>query len=215
MYFLANFSLTPGRGHSFSATPVRTVCDNTNTLALSSATISLRIPHLMDAKQRIGLAGSLVAQFKKVQEQAKATFDSWTKIPVHAEQLKELFAAAWPQPQMPPRLRMVTGAFGGDEAAKEIFKAGLDEKVLAGLTREDGIYQAAVSRTMLMREAGQERFESFDPPQYRGSLYAAYNAVTEVADWREGKGADRAVLFGDRAREKARAFTAALQIAQN
>jgi hypothetical protein len=34
--------------------------------------------------------------------------------------------------------------------------------------------------------------------------------VTEVADWREGRGADVSALMGSRAKEKSRAYAAAM-----
>ena len=57
-------------------------------------------------------------------------------------------------------------------------------------------------------------FEHFEPAHLRGTAWAAYNAVTEVADWREGRGADASALFGGRAKEKSRAYEAAMVLVQ-
>jgi hypothetical protein len=65
---------------------------------------------------------------------------------------------------------------------------------------------------LALREAAKERFEAFDPPRLRGTVWAAYNAVTEVADWREGRNADESALFGGRAKEKSRAYAAAMEL---
>lgn len=71
----------------------------------------------------------------------------------------------------------------------------------------------ACYRANRLRLAGVERFEAFDPDNLRGTVWAAYNAATEVSDWREGRGAEVASVWGGRAREKASAFTEALQVA--
>jgi hypothetical protein len=57
--------------------------------------------------------------------------------------------------------------------------------------------------------------EAFDPANLRGTVWAAYNAVTEVSDWREGRNADESALFGSRAQEKSRAFNAAYALVKS
>jgi len=65
-----------------------------------------------------------------------------------------------------------------------------------------------------LRATGVQQFEAFDPAHLRGSVWAAYNAVTEVSDWRESFGSDvgASVLFGNRAKEKQRAYAHALAL---
>jgi hypothetical protein len=44
-------------------------------------------------------------------------------------------------------------------------------------------------------------------------LVVEINKVAENSDWREGSNADESLLFGSRAKEKARAFDAAVALA--
>jgi hypothetical protein len=43
------------------------------------------------------------------------------------------------------------------------------------------------------------------------TVWAAYNGCVELSDWRNGRGAAASVLFGPRAEEKARAYSAAIE----
>lgn len=209
-YFLLNLSLTPGIGHRVLHTNVRVVCNNTNEAALASSQIQLRIPHGADAKQQIGLAGDLVQRFRNAQEETKRIFDVFASTPAPAETVNAIHAAAWPEPRLPAKLRMLKNVVG--QEGIEVFKRGLDPVLFTSLTTAQEAHDRALERCKEVREAGIERFESFEPQELRGTVWAAYNAVTEVADWRgdgNGKLAESS-LIGTRAAEKTRAFSAAM-----
>lgn len=206
-YFAANFSGTPGVGHKVFHSPVRVVCWNTNTMAEGSASINLGIPHSIDATQRIALAARLVAQFHEMKDAAKGIFEAFADRQVSAKDVDSIIYAAFQLPALPAKLRLLKTQLSETEAAA--FKRALTPDLLEGLAKEQERYDRQCEATLRLREVARERFEAFDPANLRGTAWAAYNAVTEVSDWREGRGADEGALFGSRAKEKGRAYEAA------
>lgn len=207
-YFAANFSLTPGKGHKIFHSPVRVVCWNTNTMAEGQATINLSIPHSKDAKQRMTLAAKLVTQFHEMKDKAKDIFTAFADRPVTQQDVDTIIYAAFQLPALPAKLRLLKQTLS--ETESQAFKAGLTPDLLIDLSKEQEKYDAGIDKVNELRAAARESFESFNPPKLRGTLWAAYNAVTEVADWREGRNADEGALVGARAKEKGRAYEAAM-----
>jgi len=212
-YFAANFSLTPGIGHKIFHSPVRVVCWNTNTLAESQATINLSIPHASDALQRIKLASRLVSQFHEMKEKTQVIFDSFASQFVTAIEARTIFEAAFPTPKLPSKLRLIKEQLNETEA--ETFKRALTPDLLIGLENAQDQHDRAIEHAEKLRVTAAERFEVFEPTKLRGTAWAAYNAVTEVSDWREGRGADQSAIFGSRAKEKSRAFVKTLELVKN
>jgi len=209
-YFAANFSLTPGRGHKVFHSPVRVVCWNTNTQAQGAATINLSIPHSADARKSIELASRLVTQFAEMKDQAKGIFEAFADKPVTAKDVDAILFAAFQLPTLPPKLRLIKQTLTDIEA--KAFTSALTPDLLMDLQKAQEGYDRQCETTMKLRETARERFEAFEPANLRGTAWAAYNAVTEVADWREGRAADQSALFGSRAAEKSRAYEAAMTL---
>lgn len=209
-YFAANFSCTPGVGHKVFHSPVRVVCWNTNTMADEQATINLSIPHSADALQRIQLASKLVSQFHEMKDKSKAIFEAFADQQVTSKDVDTIIYAAFQLPALPAKLRLIKQQLSDTEA--ETFKRALTPNLLIDLEKAQDTYDKQCEMTMRLREVARERFESFDPANLRGTVWAAYNAVTEVADWREGRNADEGALFGGRAKEKSRAYEAAMAL---
>lgn len=209
-YFAANFSGTPGVGHNVFHSPVRVVCWNTNTMAQQQASINLSIPHSADAKQRLALASKLVVQFHEMKDKAHAIFTAFADKPVTQKDVDTIIFAAFQLPALPAKLRLLKQSLSDTEA--EVFKKALTPAMLIDLHKEQERYDTACENVLRLREAAQESFETFNPPNLRGTVWAAYNAVTEVADWREGRNADVSALIGGRAKEKSRAYEAAMAL---
>jgi hypothetical protein len=209
-YFAANFSLTPGVGHKIFHSPVRVVCWNTNTMAQGQASINLSIPHSADAMQRIQLATRLVTQFHEMKDKAKEIFEAFADKQVTAKDVDSILFAAFQLPNLPPQLRLLKQSLSETEA--EVFKRALTPDLLIGLNKAQEQYDRQCDNVLELRKVALERFEAFNPPNLRGTVWAAYNAATEVSDWREGRGADQSALFGGRAAEKGRAYEAAMAL---
>jgi hypothetical protein len=211
-YFAATFSLTPGVGHKVFHSPVRVVCWNTLTMAEGQATINLSVPHASDSLQRIQLASRLVSQFKESQERTRAIFGAFADRRITGAEAEAIFAAAFPNPPVPAKVRLIKSQLNEVEA--EVFKRALTPDMLQGITTAQEQYDRACERAAALRNAAVEQFEKFEPTILAGTAWAAYNAATEISDWREGRGADESALFGSRAKEKARAFGAALELVE-
>lgn len=206
-YFAANFSLTPGKGHRIFHSPVRVECWNTNTLAEGQASINLPIAHTPDALQKIKLASDLVVQFQGMQDKTKEIFEAFADYHVTAKEAEAIFRAAFPEPKLPAKLRLLKETLTATES--ETFKAQLTPDLLIGIVNEEEAFDRKRLNVQALMDASLERYEVFEPAAMRGTAWAAYNAVTEVSDWREGRGADASLLIGGRAQEKARAYAAA------
>jgi hypothetical protein len=157
-----------------------------NTLAVAQSTINLSIPHAADQAQRIGLAGNLVARFSDVREQTQQIFDGLAAFKVAAEDIEKVFAAAYPEPAIPPRLRLLKNQLSEEQA--KTFRETLDGDMLNQLVRDEESWERGKGRVRELREAAWEQFDAFEPSDLRGTAWAAYNAVTETSDWRgDGK----------------------------
>jgi hypothetical protein len=211
-YFLLNLSLKPGKGHDGMHTPIRAICWNTNTYAIEKSNIRLSIPHGADAKQQIGIVGHLLERFRQAQQETQRIFDEMAKTPAPIEAVEGIIGAAYPDPAMPAKLRLIHNVVG-DEAA-EVFKGQLDPKALQSLVEAEERWQRRTESMAQRREAAHEQYEVFEPAELRGSIWAAYNAVTETSDWRKGRGSAVGSLYGNRAAEKSRAFVKALSIVE-
>lgn len=211
-YFIVNLSNQPGNSHKVMAAPVRVVCFNTNMAANDSASINLAIPHGANAAQRINLAAKLVARFKEATQNLHDNFTAMAATQATQEGLDRILAAAFPLPNLPPELRLVQKMLSDSEqgALKEI----LGER-FGAVVKAQADYDKGKERAVALRVAATQRFESFDPPQHKGTVWAAYNSVTEIADWREGRGAEVSSVWGSRAREKAAAFAEAMALVTN
>lgn len=209
-YFAANFSGTPGESHKVFHSPVRVVCWNTNTMAQGQATINLAVPHSADALQRIALAGKLASQFREMQGKAKGIFEAFADRQVTQKDVDAILYAAFQLPNLPASLKLLKQSLSETEA--EVFKKALTPTMLSDLQKEQEKYDRQCETVLALRASAQESFEKFNPPHLRGTAWAAFNAVTEVADWREGRNADQSAVLGSRALEKSRAFEAAMTL---
>lgn len=210
-YFAANFSLTPGVGHKIFHSPVRVVCWNTNTMAEGQATINLSIPHASDSVQRIELAANLVAKFKETKDKTVEIFNSFADLTITDKESKSIIEAAYPDPAIPAKIRLLKSHL--DETQSETFKRTMTADMLSSINKAEEKYANDLRIVAEIRDVAFERYEEFEPVNLRGTAWASYNAVTEVSDWRQGRSADTSALFGGRAKEKARAFTAAYKMA--
>lgn len=210
-YFIANLSQQPGVAHRVMAAPVRVVCFNTNQMALDQASISLSIPHSPKAADRIKLAGNLVAQFKEITAKSREIFEKFASVKITDKNLNLIIEAAFPNPSLPTELKLMQQAMSSGD--QDVVKKAFGDK-FAELVKVQEQHENRIARIGELRGAVRERYDVFDPPKLRGTVWAAYNAVTEVADWRgDGKRVGEATVWGSRAREKANAFAASMHAA--
>lgn len=209
--YIVNLSNTPGIAHRAFAAKTRVVCYNTNTEALRTASINLSIPHSDDQEARLAFTMDLVAKFRTMTATSKATFERFADVQITEENLHLLFEAAYPDPTMPADVRLYKGTESVLDANVIREAMGTNfEKML----KVEKNWQRGCERAKALRSCAVERFEAFDPSHLKGTVWAAYNAVTEVSDWREsyGKEIGASILFGNRAKEKEAAYTHSLEL---
>jgi len=194
-------------------TPVRVVCQNTLTLALSQGP-TIRVTHTRDVRKRLAEAERLLGIIRRGYERIGEWFGQMACVPMTAARLDRYLRQVFPPPcgQSDPR------------QSPTLFD-GLDPDAARRLDRAWARVEADRSWAAYFFEHGKGN----GADGVRGTLWAAYNAVAEMvdhgADRRRAGGrrtdgpadtalrqADRhlaSIWFGDGHYVKARAFAAA------
>lgn len=199
-----------GTRGKFVITPVRVVCQNTLTMGIKAAIVSAEITHGRNYKDELQAQSILFKRIQSAQTDVLKHFTALANARVTQDQANDIFAAAHPYPAKNSRV-LLHEEWGDDETEDEDVK-----NLLASAHKATETYAYSVSRANVMREACSQLFTKFNDefPAVAGTGWAAYNAVVEVADYRRANddaSADYHAMFGGRAKEKARAFAAALE----
>ncbi len=164
-------------------TPIRVVCQNTLTMALSEGR-TIRVAHTKDMADRLERARHMLGIIERRYEGIGATFQQMCKVQVDRERLSGYLTTVFPDPT--------------------------DQDDEAALRR--------VQHNRLLAEYFFDQGKGNNVVGVRGTLWAAYNGVTELVDHRQTKqSADRrldSVWFGDGYSTKARAFRFAKDLLQ-
>lgn len=172
-------------------TPIRVVCNNTLTVAMSNRYKdelkgkALRIKHTMNVSENLVIAKQLIDVTSQLFTDQLDAYRLFTKKDMTAEELHKYYLDVFKDPN------------------KEI----TDEDIDKDLTRRE----AAIINLF-------ENGSGTDIPGVSGTVWAAYNAVTEWVDHFRGyTGAEKrldAAWFGEGATLKRRAFAQALKVSQ-
>ncbi|MFT7489811.1 MAG: phage/plasmid-like protein (TIGR03299 family) [Candidatus Promineifilaceae bacterium] len=159
-------------------TPIRVVCNNTLTLALSQGP-TIRVTHSRDMHERLKQADRMLGIINERYDALAETFQNMVKVQMIDGLIGHYLAKVFPDPADP----------ADERAAKRVH------------------YERACAEHLYEHGAG------VDIPGVRGSLWAAYNGVTEYVDHRAMKtsndGRLNSIWFGNGYLTKARAFDAA------
>ena len=159
-------------------TPIRVVCNNTLTLALSQGP-TIRVTHTRDMRERLKQADRMLGIINKRYDALAETFQSMVKVQMVDGRLALYLSQVFPDPTDPD-----------------------DEKSTKHIR-----HQRACAEHLFEHGVGA------DMPGVRGTLWAAYNGVTEYVDHRVMKTTDdgrlNSIWFGNGYLAKARAFDAA------
>lgn len=189
-------------------TGIRIVCQNTLIAGKEASVASSLLNHTQSIGQELEWRLGLVKDMQAVQDKMCDAFDLMAISVLSTEATQNIIAQAYPYRRKPRKLEMVEGI--SPEELGRLF--GLTESV----NMAEREWQAAKDRANERRVAAQSLALKFndEQPQMANTAWAAYNAVVEVEDYREAVGkenADEALMFGERARTKQRAFSAALE----
>ncbi len=156
-------------------TPIRVVCENTLSLALSGAEQEVHIRHTLNAKEKLKEAHEILGLTNKLYEQLDAIFNRMTETKMDEPTLTEY--------------------------VRTIFPENRESKDQSRVKKVHGVI-------FELAESGEGAEMS------RGTLWGAYNAVTEYVDhYRHAKGEEtvrlKSMWFGSGERIKKNAFRVA------
>lgn len=205
-YFMVDDTRDGGTALKIAFTPVLTVCQNTETAALAQATAKINITHGQRLVQDVDLRLSLVKALSSTQQAVTASFERMAKAILTDDIVDAVLAQVYPYPVRPKKAMILDEVWTEEEI--EAVRAVYDEAL--GKQSE---YEYYVNRQQGFRDLAKQLFarNNDTKPWCVGSAWNLYNAVTESADHRRGSdGVPLSSLFGERAREKQRAYSAVL-----
>jgi hypothetical protein len=195
----------------------RIVCRNTSRFADAEAKIKITLKHGPSVKADFALAVDLVAAVKRSAASMQSQLDRIAAFKVTQDQVQAIVEAAYPTPK----------EVGGRAQLEKIIGS---EKFLllpsdrqAQLRRAQYVSEQATARAMERRKAAVLNYEricgdsALLKVDLRGTAWAAYNAVTEIENWRVSRGqsdsdAFESILIGDRGKAMDGAYAAALSL---
>jgi phage/plasmid-like protein (TIGR03299 family) len=157
-------------------TPVRVVCQNTLTMALSDGTV-YRVIHHADVQSRLEQAHQMLGLINERFDDLEQTFQAMSRVKMDSNRLSEYLATVYPDSKEPEKMELVR--------------------------RERDWSQFFFDQGRGNRELG-----------VAGTLWAAFNGVTEWQDHRKSRqNADQRLVsswFGGAYQTKARAYSVAV-----
>lgn len=153
-------------------TPIRVVCQNTLSAALSNKDSEVRVQHIGNVQGKLEIAGKLLTQAGIYFDEMQTVFNGFLKVSMKEKALRSYF----------------TRVIAGDNA---------DEKELSTIAARH------IAKCVEMHDTGR----GHDIKGVRGSLWGAYNAVTEFVDHERTDENLGFILTGRGAELKQRAFS--------
>lgn len=211
-YFLFSNRNTGRHGVLLAFTPVRVVCQNTFMMGKAAAIAKNILVHHAGVQQEIEWRVAILKELQQIQHKVMAQFTLFAETALKARSAKKFIAECYPLPKKPAKVVLAEQLSESNGELEGFFEA-------AGKT--DIWWQNKCDRVEVLRGAAYERYKVFnDEVEQRPlaqTLWAGYNAVVEVEDYREGKAGDEegslvSALFGARALTKQRAFDNAMAI---
>lgn len=201
MYLLVDSPMGTGGALSVTVTPQRVVCQNTLIMARRVARSTFKLRHNQGVKQ------AFTAVLQVVVQDANQKAET-------ARQFFELMAATRVSDSL------------ADDLFQSVYYNRLPYPLSADFTSPERYELACAQYAQVEQQMGQRREAARELFQggltgysaaARGTAWGAYNAVTEVENfrrYRNEKTRARGVLFGDRGRTMERAFAGALTISK-
>ena len=145
----------------------------------------------------------LIEKMADAQRLTMNTFELMAHSRLTEEQIDAVFAAAYPHPSKPKKMNLVDAIDENDELLSVLRQQGV---------RATETYDYYCQRADGFRAGAREMLARLNDGNgdLANSAWYAWNAVTELADWRDGsETVPVSTLFGTRAVEKKNAFKAA------
>ncbi len=206
-YLTFDLSFEPGRVMQVYATPVRTVCANTQVFGKKASTINMGISHTGDVNGKMALAASFVASFEERKDFFRILMEHYVAHSMTRLQTKKVLDAAYP---VPPRPKILCDTLDKLEPAEIAALTGNEAiaDLIQDLTSKERDFVNSTARSERTRALARHAIRTFDAdyPEFAGTAYSVYNGITQTSDHRVGKGGvGESVLVGIRFGEKVRA----------
>lgn len=207
LYFLITDTRDGGTSMKIAFTPVRVVCQNTLVTGLRQSLVTVSLEHVAGLKAAFESRVALVQRMTAAQDATMDMFDKLAKCSLKKNELDYILAAAYPMPKKPKKAQLLDDV---DEADAKLIGVIYEEA-----SEVNQLWQYYCERATMFRDAAKELFGKFNDefPKTANTTWAAYNAVVESADFRRGSDSiAMSTIWGSRAQEKKRAFSAAVSI---
>lgn len=222
-FMLVSDGKAANRALKISIVPHRVVCRNTLISAEGAASLSITVPHNAEVDKEYTTWLNLISALEKSQEETFSELRRMSQVKIDEDTARKIFEAAFPPPTENQRVKLArsipemknvsqqaiddaTGALGRATTAYE-YNLRQSEKWQAGALTLYHKFNAGAE------QGGQMSATSLD--LLRETPYAALQAVTELCDYggTNRESVASATLFGARAQQKAKAWDAAIRIA--
>jgi hypothetical protein len=193
-------------------TDVRIVCQNTFSLAISSAAFNIQVRHTAGALDEAAFRVELMGRMTAAQEDAFQAYRFLMDKKLTAEQIQQAFRTVYADPKPSEKARLFAEL--STEGRANVDMAG---KTMTMLRETATKHAREVERMGSYRDQGKFLLSRFNAefPQEANTGWAVYNAITELEDWgRRGtvKSLAASTLLGDRAEIKSRAFDVLMKV---
>jgi phage/plasmid-like protein (TIGR03299 family) len=207
-YLLVDNGFDGGHGLNVRQTGIRVVCANTLRMSESSNSFTVKLAHRSGIKAEAKFYIELVAQLRRNIEGFQRSMQALGETRITGEQVKGVIDATYPLPTKPQKLVVTDGI------SSDAMTADMVQKILADREFAEAEFKRMLDRTEALRMGGYQLYDKLcdEFPGIAGTAWAAYNAVTELATWREGPQADSALMFGVRSQEIQRAYDAVAKL---
>jgi hypothetical protein len=196
-----------GRALKILYTPVRIVCKNTLVSGIAQAMVNANIAHFATADVDMKFRFELLAKLQKSMGSTNALFLRMANVILSNSQVDEIITAAFPYPPKPKKV----AAYEELTQESDLIAQYGSELEAGRVTQEK--WEGVLHRQDEYRSTARMMFGRFNDefPHVAQSAWAAVNSIAECADHREGADSvNESAMFGDRAKEKMRAFRAAI-----
>ena len=184
-------------------TPVRVVCQNTLTLALSLGK-AVRVQHTASLHQRLDQAKTTLGIIQRCYTLIAENFQRLALVQMNKDRLEQFLAAVFPAPRVEEEKALPTPSAPDTAAA---------EKESPSAPEEDLPIAPCIAEAGRLFEEGLGN----NSAHVRGTLWAAYNGVTEYVDHyaphQSEEGRLNSIWFGSGYLAKARAYRLAVEFA--
>lgn len=197
-------------------TDVRLWCTNQLITGLKAASFQAQVKHTEGVAGTMGYHLQIMQLLEIARRQLHQSFEAMGTKRLTTDELKVLLARVFPDPVIPKRVQLLhtlaTVTAQADGTLDEEFRNSLEPEQLAATDAAQVNYEALVRQVPILRKDAMTLYEKFgdEHTAYGGTGWAFFNAIVEMADFRGNRGTPEAIarsaLFGDRAREKERAF---------